>query len=87
MPTAVSPWNVTAQDPVKDKVQVVELKDPPVVPAAKVNVTTPEGMFEGVVVSVTVAEQVEVCPGIIDPGVHDTLVEVVSFAAPTIVTE
>jgi hypothetical protein len=67
--------------------QVVELNVPPVVPAFKVNVTVPEGMLDGVVVSVTVAEQEEVCPGLIEPGLQETLVEVPSFAAPTMVTE
>ena len=38
-----------------DRVQVVALRLPPVVPAVRVNVTVPEGALEGVVVSATVA--------------------------------
>ena len=43
-----------------DNVQVVELNEPPVVPAFNVKVTAPDGMFAGVVVSVTVAVHEEV---------------------------
>jgi hypothetical protein len=39
---------------------VVELSDPPVVPASRVKVTVPAGVLEGVVVSVTVAVHEEV---------------------------
>ncbi len=35
--------------------QVAELSDPPVVPALRVNVIVPDGVFAGVVESVTVA--------------------------------
>src|SRR5438477_11645963 len=40
---------------VVDKLQVGELREPPVVPAVSVNVTVPAGALEGVVVSATVA--------------------------------
>jgi len=38
-----------------DRLQVLELRLPPVVPAVRVNVTIPVGALEGVVVSATVA--------------------------------
>jgi len=50
--------NVTEQlvtPDVVDRLQVGELRLPPVVPAVKVNVTVPVGAFDAVVVSVTVA--------------------------------
>ena len=53
----------------------------PTVPTAvfdEVKLTAPEGVFEAVVVSVTVAVQVEVPPGAIELGVHETAVEVLS---------
>ncbi len=78
MPIAVSPWNVTAQDPVRDRVQVVELNDPPVAPALKVNVTVPEGTRDAAVVSVTVAVHDEVWPKLIEPGAQAIVVEVLS---------
>ena len=60
MPPAVEPWKVTEQVPVVvERVQVVELNEPPVVPAFRVNVPTPEGKFVGVVVSIPVAVQEE----------------------------
>ena len=40
--------------------QVVELSEPPVVPALSVKVTVPEGMLDAVTVSETVAVQVDV---------------------------
>ena len=40
---------------VVDRLQVGELRLPPVVPVVKVNVTVPVGAFDAVVVSVTVA--------------------------------
>ena len=52
-PAAV-PVNVTEQLPA-DSAQLVALNEPPVVPAVRVNVTSPVGVFEGVVVSATVA--------------------------------
>jgi hypothetical protein len=56
-PAAV-PVNVTEQlvtPDVVDRLQVGELRLPPVVPAVNVNVTVPVAAFEAVVVSVTVA--------------------------------
>ena len=38
-----------------DRVQVLVLNEPPVVPEVRVKVTVPVGVFEAVVVSVTVA--------------------------------
>lgn len=55
---AVVPVNMTEQlvtPAVVDKVQVFELRLPPVVPAVRVNVTVPVGALEAVVVSATVA--------------------------------
>lgn len=52
------PVNVTEQlvtPDVVNKLQVLELRLPPAVPAARVNVTAPVGALEGVVVSATVA--------------------------------
>lgn len=80
MPAAVAPWNITAQPPVASKVQVRALNEPPVVPALRVKVTVPDGILEAVVVSVTVAVHDEVWPVLIELGLHDTLVEVLSFA-------
>jgi len=51
---AVAPVNMTEQLPA-DKVQVPLLKEPPVVSAVRVKVMVPVGVFEGVVVSATVA--------------------------------
>ncbi len=56
---AVVPVNVTEQLPA-DKVQPLALNEPPVVPAANVKVTVPVGLFDAVVVSVTVAVTVAV---------------------------
>ncbi len=60
------------------------LRDPPVVPALRVNVTVPVGTFDPVVVSATVAVQVEVRPTFIESGRHDTEVEVLSFTTVTV---
>jgi hypothetical protein len=60
VPAAVAPWNVTEHVPVAERIQVVELKEPPVVPAVRVKVTVPDGTFAAVVVSVTVAVHEEV---------------------------
>ena len=49
------PVKVTEQLPVESSVQVMESREPPVVPAVNVNVTVPVGVLEAVVVSVTVA--------------------------------
>src|SRR5437667_12775850 len=53
VPVYVSKSDVTPY--VVDKLQVGELREPPVVPAVSVNVTVPAGALEGVVVSATVA--------------------------------
>jgi hypothetical protein len=60
VPVAVAPWNITEQLPVAERMHVVELREPPVVPAMRVNVTVPDGILEGVVMSVTVAVQDDV---------------------------
>src|SRR5438105_9200681 len=68
---------------VVDKLQVGELREPPVVPAVSVNVTVPAGALEGVVVSATVAvtEAVQLlAPKAILQLTFPTLVEVLSFA-------
>src|SRR5947208_11820693 len=55
---AVVPVKVTEQlvtPDVVDKLQVGELREPPVVPAVSVNVTVPAGALEAVVVSATIA--------------------------------
>src|SRR5439155_1717007 len=55
---AVVPVKVTEQldtQDVEDKLQVGEVREPPVVPAVSVNVTVPAGALEAVVVSATVA--------------------------------
>ena len=52
------PVNITEQlvtPDVVDRVQVFELRLPPVVPAVRVNVTVPVGALDAVVVSATVA--------------------------------
>src|SRR2546422_1029518 len=52
------PVNMTEQlvtPEVVDRLQVLELKLPPVVPADNVKVTVPVGAFDAVVVSITVA--------------------------------
>lgn len=71
------------------RVQDGELKDPPVVPAVRVKVTIPLGVFAGVVVSVTVAvtDAVQLDPpnGIVQLTVP-TLVEVLSFGVAVTVT-
>jgi hypothetical protein len=79
---------VTEQLPADDKVQVLALKDPPVVPAVKVNVTVPLGVFEEVVVSTTVAITLAAQlapPSAILQLTAPTLVEVLSL--PVAVTE
>jgi hypothetical protein len=87
---AVVPVNVTEQlvtPAVVDKMQVGELKLPPVVPAVNVKVTVPLGAFAAVVVSTTVAvteaEQLEP-PNAIVQLTLPTLVEVPSKATVTV---
>jgi len=78
--------NVTEQlvtPDVVDRVQVGELRLPPVVPAVNVNVTVPVAAFEAAVVSTTVAvtDAVQlVPPSAILQLTAPTLVEVLSFA-------
>ena len=89
---AVVPVNVTEQlvtPDVVNKLQVLELRLPPVVPAARVNVTAPVGALEGVVVSATVAvtEAVQlVAPNAMLQLTFPTLVEVLSFDETVTVT-
>jgi len=52
---AVVPVKVTEQLPDESSMQLLALNDPPVVPAVRVNVTSPVGVLDGVVVSATVA--------------------------------
>jgi hypothetical protein len=85
---AVVPVNVTEQVPVDDKVQVLALSEPPVVPDVRVKVTVPPGIFEAVVVSTTVAATLAVQlapPSAILQLTAPTLVEVLSL--PVAVTE
>ena len=89
---AVVPVNVTEQlvtpDAV-DKLHVLELREPPVVPAVSVNVTVPVGALEPVVVSTTVAvtEAVQlVPPNAILQLTFPTLVDVLSFDDAVTVT-
>jgi hypothetical protein len=79
---AVVPVNVTEQLPADDKVQVLALKEPPVVPAVKVKVTVPLGVLEVVVVSTTVAVTLAVQlapPSAMLQLTTPTLVEVLSL--------
>lgn len=72
----VTPVAVTVQLP-DDSAQLA-----PTVPTAElddVKLTEPVGIFDGVVVSATVTVQVEVPPGMIVLGVHETVVKVLSF--------
>src|SRR5438874_2522274 len=74
---------------VVDKPEVGELREPPVVPAASVNVTVPAGALEAVVVSATVAvtEAIQLVPP--NPSLHDALpilVDVLSFDETVTVT-
>jgi hypothetical protein len=78
VPPPVAPWNVTEQLPVAERMQVVELNEPPVVPGARVKVTVPDGMLEAVVKSLTVAVQDEVWEVVMLLGVHTIEVEVLS---------
>ena len=70
-----TPAKVTGQLP-DTRVQLA-----PTVPTAvfdDVKLTEPDGVFAGVVVSVTVAVQVDVPPMLIDAGAQTTVVEVLS---------
>jgi hypothetical protein len=86
-PAAV-PVKATEQVPL-DKLQVVALKEPPVVPEVKVNVTAPVGVFDTAVVSVTVAVTVVVqlvAPRAMLQLTFPTLVEVLSLLVAVTVT-
>ena len=72
-----------------DKLHVIELREPPVVPAVSVNVTVPVGAFEAVVVSATVAVTDAaqlVLPGGMLQLTFGTVVEVLSFAVKVTIT-
>src|SRR5437899_1551659 len=73
-PTVV-PVKLTKQLPAGDSAQLLALREPPVVPAVKAKLTLPPGVFEAVVVSMTV----EVTLGRIVLGVQVTAVDVLSF--------
>ena len=89
---AVVPVNITEQLvtlAVVDKVQVLELRLPPVVPAVSVNVIVPVGAFDAVVVSVTVAvtEAVQLdAPSAILQLTFGTVVDVLSLPVAVTVT-
>lgn len=86
------PVNVTEQLvtlAVVDRVHVVELREPPVVPGVRVNVTVPVGALVAVVTSTTVATTLEVQllpPSAIVQLTAPTLVEVLSFPVAVTVT-
>ena len=85
------PVNITEQlvtPDVVDRVQVFELRLPPVVPAVSMNVTVPVGALDGVVVSATVA--VTEAVQLVDPNAMlqltlPTLVDVLSFVTATVI--
>src|SRR2546425_10767814 len=87
------PVNATEQlvtPDVVDKLQVGELRLPPVVPTVKVNVTVPVGALDAVVVSVTVAvtEAVQLlAPNAMLQLTLPTLVEVLSLPVAVTVTD
>jgi len=81
-PTVV-PVKVTKQLPAEDRVQLLALREPPVVPTVKAKLTLPPGVFEAVVVSVTVEVTLVVqlvAPRAILQVTAPTLVDVLSFA-------
>ena len=89
---ALVPVNVTEHlvtPEMVDRVQVGELRLPPVVPGVNVNVTVPVGKFEPVVVSATVAmtEAVQLlAPSAMLQLTFPTLVEVLSLLVTVTVT-
>ena len=89
---AVVPVNMTEQlvtPATVDRLQVLELRLPPVVPAVSVNVTVPVAALEGVVVSATVAmtEAVQLlAPKAILQLTFPTLVDVLSLPVEVTVT-
>lgn len=79
---AVVPVKMTEHVP-DERTQLVALNEPPVVPAVRVKVTVPEGVFAGVVVSATVATTLAVQlvpPNAIVQLTFGTDVEVLSLA-------
>ena len=79
--------NVTEQLPAADNVQLLVLKEPPVVPDVNVKVTVPVGVFAAAVVSVTVAVTLAVQP--VAPRAMlqvtlPTLIDVLSFLTLTV---
>src|SRR5260370_1333145 len=89
---ADEPVKVTEQlvtPDVVDKLQVLELKLPPVVPGVNVKVTVPVGELDPVVVSATVAMTAAVqlaAPSAMLQLTFPTLVEVLSFDEAVTVT-
>ena len=89
---AVVPVNITEQLvtlATVDRLQVLELRLPPVVPAVRVNVTVPVGALEGVVVSATVAVTAAVqllAPKAMLQLTFPTLVDVLSLPVEVTVT-
>src|SRR2546425_11859043 len=87
---AVVPVNVTEQlvtPEVVDRMQALELSEPPVVLGVSVKVTVPVGALEGVVVSATVAvtDAVQLlAPSAMLQLTLPTLVEVLSFTTATV---
>src|SRR5437867_1392735 len=85
---AVVPVNVTEQLPA-DNVQLLALNAPPVVPGVSVKLAEPVGIFEAVVMSVTVALTVAVqllAPNAMLQLTFPTLVEVSSLPVTVTVT-
>ena len=81
-PTVV-PVKVTKQLPAEDRVQLLAPREPPAVPTVKAKLTLPPGVFEAVVVSVTVEVTLVVqlvAPRAILQVTAPTLVDVLSFA-------
>jgi hypothetical protein len=84
VPPLVAPEKTTEQVPA-ESVHVVLLREPPVLPGSRVNVTVPVGVLDGFVVSVTVAVQVEDSLCLILLGTQDTEIEVLSMDGPVTV--
>jgi len=86
------PVNMTEQLVTPDtveRVQVGELREPPVLPAVSVKVTVPVGTFEAVVVSATVAVTDAaqlVLPRAMLQFTFGTVVEVLSFTVKVTIT-
>ena len=79
---ALVPVNVTEQLPAGDNVQLLTLREPAVVPVVRAKFTVPPGVFEALVVSMTVAVTLAaqlVTPNLMLQLTFPTLVEVLSF--------